>query len=166
MAAKNFTMQERKNKILILTLLTAIFATGNSLAAKKIEETNYFASLRASETNVRSGPGQNYPVKFTFKLRALPIKVISQYDNWSEIEDFQGQSGWVMQSLTSKKRTLIVQTTKEFATLRNKPNDKGRVILELENNVVGDYLKCENSWCAMKIAGKKGWIKASEVFGD
>ncbi len=206
MAAKNFTMQERKNKFLkilldcrallckarndglnqeiknknqfwiaaslkLLAMMAmffslTIFNSNVALAAKKIEEVNYFASLRAGETNVRSGPGQNYPIKFIFKLRAIPIKVISEYDNWIEIEDFQGQSGWVMQSLVSKKRNLIVQTTKEFVALRNKPSEKGRVILELENNVIGDYLKCENSWCAMKVAGKKGWIKKSEVFGD
>jgi SH3-like domain-containing protein len=150
-----------------LTFLAATLLASNSFAApKQIEEVNYFASLRASETNVRSGPGQNYPVKFTFKSRAVPVRVISEYDNWNEIEDFEGHSGWVTQSLLTKKRTFLVRISKSFTNMHAKPNEKSRVIFRLENNVIGDYLKCEENWCAMKIENKKGWVKKEDIFGD
>ncbi|OFW80037.1 MAG: hypothetical protein A2887_00250 [Alphaproteobacteria bacterium RIFCSPLOWO2_01_FULL_40_26] len=146
-------------------LLSLYFVVSPAFAAKQISEVNYFASLRSNETNIRSGPGQNYPVKFTFKLRGLPVHVISEYDNWSEIEDYEGQSGWAMQSLLTKKRTLMALTTKDFINMHSKPNEKSRIILRLENNVIGDYLKCVDEWCAMKMESKKGWVQKSEVFG-
>lgn len=176
MAEKNFMTQSQKNSYLKssglkISLQKIIFAIALLLpltataAPKQIEEVNYFASLRAGETNVRSGPGQNYPVKFTFKMRAIPVRVVSEYDNWNEIEDFEGQSGWVTQSLLTKKRTMLVRITKEFTKMHSKPSEKSRALLYLENNVVGDFIKCEGLWCAMKVEGKKGWVKKADLFG-
>ncbi len=154
----------------IFSFLTALaillFALPSiSFAAKKIDEVNYFASLRSSETNVRSGPGQNYPIKFTYKLRGIPVRVISEYDNWNEIQDYEGQSGWVTQSLLTKKRTLMVRTSKSFVNMHSKTNAKSRILYRLENNVIGDYLKCAEDWCALKVSGKKGWVEKTDLFG-
>lgn len=152
-------------KIIISSFLFFLL-NNTSFAARTIEKVDYFSSLRANETNVRSGPGQNYPIKFTFKLRNVPVHVISEYDNWNEIEDYEGQSGWIAQSLLTKRRTLMVRTNKKFVNLYSKNNEKSPVLLHLENNVIGDYLKCIKDWCGIKIDGTKGWIKKSDVFGD
>ncbi len=152
----------------LLFALTAILffeLTAPAHASRAITEVNYFASLRAAETNVRAGPGQNYPIKFTFKLRGLPVRVINEYDNWNEIEDFDGQTGWVTQSLLTKKRTLMVRTTKTFINMHSKNNEKSRIIFRLENNVIGDYLKCLDDWCGIKVNNKKGWVPKGELFG-
>ncbi len=176
MVEKNFVIQNLKSNRLkssglkssflkIIFSVALLLPLASYAAPKQIQEVNYLASLRAAETNVRSGPGQNYPVKFTFKMRAIPVRVVSEYDNWNEIEDFEGQSGWVTQSLLTKKRTLLVRITKQFTKMHAKPSEKSRTILQLENNVVGDFLKCEGLWCAMKVEGKKGWVKKSDLFG-
>ena len=135
-------------------------------ALREVEEKNYFSSLRSAETNVRAGPGQHYPVKFTFKAKAVPVRVINEYDNWCEIEDYEGQSGWVSQNLLTKKRMLLVRTSKPFIDMYSKNNEKSRVIFHLENNVTSEYLKCVENWCAIKVNDKKGWVRRSEVFGD
>jgi SH3-like domain-containing protein len=153
-----------KKFALIFLLTFANFSA--AFATQQVHEVNYFASLRANETNVRSGPGQNYPLKFTFKLRAIPIRVISEYDNWNEIQDYEGHTGWVMQSLLTKKRTVMVLTKNSFINLHSKPSEKSRVIFRLENYVIGDYIKCIDEWCGVKINGKKGWIKRSEMWGE
>lgn len=150
----------------LTNILIAVFISSPSLATNRtIQEVDYYASLRAAETNVRAGPGQNYPIKFTFKLRGIPMHVINEYDNWSEIEDYEGQTGWVMQSLLTKKRTLMVRTSKPFINMQSKNSEKSRVVLHLENNVIGDYMKCPDEWCAIKVSGKKGWVKRSDIYG-
>jgi len=154
-----------KNIFRIIFVL-AIFVAKNSFAAERlVEEKNYFASLRGAETNVRAGPGQNYPIKFSFKARFVPVRVISEYDNWNEIEDYEGQSGWVSQSLLTKKRTLLIRTNKEFVNMYSKNNEKARVLYHLENHVIGEYLKCAEGWCALKVNDKKGWVRGVDVFG-
>jgi len=153
-------------KKILLTILFLCLSSSAFADLREVEEKNYFSSLRSAETNVRAGPGQNYPIKFTFKAKAVPVRVINEYDNWCEIEDYEGQSGWVSQNLLTKKRMLLVRTSKPFIDMYSKNNEKSRVIFHLENNVTGEYLKCVDNWCAIKVNDKKGWVKNGEVFGD
>ncbi len=153
-------------KKILLTILFLCLSFSAFADLREVEEKNYFSSLRSAETNVRAGPGQNYPIKFTFKAKAVPVRVINEYDNWCEIEDYEGQSGWVSQNLLTKKRMLLVRTSKAFIDMYSKNNEKSRVIFHLENNVTGEYLKCVDNWCAIKVNDKKGWVKNGEVFGD
>ncbi|HLD77314.1 MAG TPA: SH3 domain-containing protein [Rickettsiales bacterium] len=150
---------------IIKIIVILILLPSQLFAMRKVEEQNYFASLRASETNVRAGPGQHYPVKFTFKAKNLPVRVISEYDNWNEIEDYEGQTGWVNQSLLTKKRSLLIRTTQNFINMYSKSNEKSRVIYHLENHVIGDYIGCETRWCLIRINDKKGWVLKSAMFG-
>lgn len=148
-----------------LTFCFCLIFSQLSFSSQTIQKTDYFASLRSLETNVRAGPGQNYPVKFSYKIKGIPVRVINEYDNWNEIEDYEKQTGWVSQSLLTKKRTVMVQTEKSFINMHNKNSEKSRIVYRLENNVIGDYLKCLNNWCGIKINGKKGWVEKAEIFG-
>lgn len=152
-------------KLLAIGCWLLVFSS-SAFAAQKIQETNYYASFRANETNVRAGPGQNYPVKFTYKIKGVPVRVISEYDNWNEIEDYEKQTGWVSQSLLTKKRTAMVLIDRDFINMYSKPNAKSRVLFHLENFVIGDFLGCkEEGWCNIKIQGKKGWVKEDDIYG-
>ncbi len=152
-------------KVVILFFLLFLFFQNPVKAFNKPIEQNYFASLRSSETNVRAGPGSQYPIKFTFKLRGIPVKVISEYDNWNEIKDYEGETGWVSQNLITKKRTVLVKTNKSFVNLYAKPSSKSKVVLRLENDVAGDFIKCGLEYCGIKVVGKKGWISKKEIWG-
>lgn len=148
----------------LLLFICLIFSTP-TFAAQKIQEVNYYASFRAPETNVRAGPGQNYPVKFTYKLKGVPVRVISEYDNWNEVEDYEKQTGWISQSLLTKKRTAMIQTTRDFINMHAKASEKSRVLFHLENFVIADFLGCQDDWCNIKIQGKKGWVKKDNIYG-
>ena len=148
--------------IFLLTFLMCFDVYG----ARQIEEQNYFASIRASKANIRSGPGQHYPIKFTFNARNIPVHVVAEYDNWNEIKDYQGSTGWVNKSLLTKRRSLMVITSSDQINMHNKPDDKSRTILYLKNFVIGDYLECQKGWCKMKINGKKGWVRTNHIFGN
>lgn len=153
-----------KYYLFLLILFNLIFVD-KLYSAKQIQQVNYFSSLRASETNVRSGPGQNYPIKFIYKLKGIPVRVISEYDNWYEIEDYDGQTGWITQSLVTKKRTLMVYSKKPSIEMRRKPKIDSHLVFRLENFVIAEYLKCQEQFCAVKINGKKGWVEKNDVFG-
>ncbi|MCE3254728.1 MAG: SH3-like protein [Rickettsiaceae bacterium] len=168
MAAKLIIKEEMvkmaRNSFLYF-LLALFLSSHQALAFDKPVEQNYFASFRSNETNVRAGPGSQYPIKHIFKLHGLPVKVISEYDNWSEVKDYDGDTGWVNQNLITKKRTLLVRTTKSFINVYAKPTEKSKILLRLENNVVGDFIKCNLEYCGIKVAGKKGWVSKKEIWG-
>jgi len=157
--------QNRMKITFSANILCFIILINSSFAAPQIHEVNYFASLRSPETNVRSGPGLSYPVKFTFQQTGLPVHVISEYDNWSEVRDYEGQTGWIANSLITKKRTLVIRTNKDFINMHKKYNTKSSILYRLENNVIGDYIRCLEDWCAIEVQNKKGWVERNEVFG-
>jgi SH3-like domain-containing protein len=154
----------RKSSFLTFFIVLYIFSQ-DIFATQQIQEVDYFASLRSNETNIRSGPGSNYPIKFTFKLRNLPVRIVSEYDNWCEIEDYEGSRGWVAQNLITKKRHLMTFSKKNIIDIHIKKNETSKVIFHLENYVIGEYLKCEEYWCALKINDEKGWILSSDLYG-
>ena len=60
-----------------------------------------FVSLKASQANLRIGPGTTYPVEWTYVKRGLPLEIIQEYDNWRRVRDADGTEGWVSQALLS-----------------------------------------------------------------
>ena len=71
-------------KLLILLLLTFIFPI--NIFAK---ENSYYLILKNNEVKVRYGPGFDYPIKFVYKKKYLPIKVIDKKENFRRIIDFK-----------------------------------------------------------------------------
>ncbi len=151
--------------IFLLILILFIISFSSPIYASKSNSFSYFASLRSSETNVRSGPGRLYPIKFTYKIKNIPILITDEYDNWNEIKDYEGQTGWINKSLITKKRSLMIRTSKSFAKMYKSNNNKSKVIYKLENNVIGDYIECVKNWCKIEIEGKKGWVEKNDLFG-
>jgi SH3-like domain-containing protein len=59
-----------------------------------------------------------------------------------------------------------VRSAKTNIDMHSKNNEKSRILFRLENNVVLEYLSCDDVWCNVKIKNKKGWVKADEVYGN
>ncbi|MDA7705328.1 SH3 domain-containing protein [Rickettsiales bacterium] len=133
--------------------------------ASRLKERDYFASLRSSKTNIRFGPGMNYDIKHVFRLKSMPIKVTAEYENWVEIEDFEGDDGWVNKNLITKRRTAMVKTDLNFINLHKSNFSKSKTILRLENNVILDMIKCIEDWCKIKVSGERGWVQKDEIWG-
>ena len=60
-------------KIIIITIVFFSFFS-NSISI----ESNYFLSLKNKKVNVRYGPGFDYPIKYIYKKKFLPVKVIDK----------------------------------------------------------------------------------------
>jgi len=70
-------------------------------------EDNFFLSLKNQEVNLRQGPSFEYPIKFTYKKRYLPVIIIDRSETWREIKDFENNFGWIHISQLSKKKSAI-----------------------------------------------------------
>lgn len=168
MVIANLTfMRKSLVKILVkfLWFLGFLLVFSNNLWALEFEETNYFATIKANKANIRTGPGKNYQTKFTYNMRYLPVKVVSKYDNWNEIEDYEGERGWINQNLLSLKRTIMVRTAKSFINMYSAATTKSRILLKLEDKVVAKFIGCKDSWCKIEIRNKSGWVQKSDIWG-
>ena len=124
-----------------------------------------FVSLRATEVNMRAGPGVRYPVDWVYRRRNLPVEVIAEFGTWRQVRDVQGTQGWVHQSMLSNRRMISV--TGQRRSLRQKANSDSPAVAELEAGVVGALLACPegSGWCKMEFGEVSGWLRRVEFWG-
>tara|TARA_Y100001970_G_C13689994_1_gene581923 strand:+ start:168 stop:608 length:441 start_codon:yes stop_codon:yes gene_type:complete len=123
---------------------------------------NYFLMLKNSKVNVRMGPGLDYPVKFIYKKKYLPVKVIDQKENFRKIIDHKKNSGWIHISQLKKVNSVIVLSNR---ILFKKPTINSKPIANIENGKLFILEKCKKDWC--KVSGKNysGWFNIDDVWG-
>ena len=126
------------------------------------EENNYFLSLKQDKVYVRYGPGKNYPIKYVYKKKFLPIKVIDKKDNFRRIIDHKKNSGWIHQIMLRKLNSLIVLEEK----IVFKKNSKfSKPLVKLEKGRLVIIKKCLPNWCRIETGNYSGWIETKNVWG-
>lgn len=148
--------------------LLAAFADAPARAADQGESGQRlprFVSLRATQVNLRSGPGVRYPIEWVYLQRDLPVEVIQEFDHWRKIRDWEGTEGWVHRSMLSGNRAIRVVGT--VAPLRAQPQAESPVVAQLEGGVVGRLVACpENSaFCRIEAGGYSGWLPRAAFWG-
>ena len=129
----------------------------------KANESRYFVMLKNSKVNVRYGPGFEYPIKYIYKKKYLPIKVIDKKENFRRIIDQKNNSGWIHTSQLTKNKSFILLENKILfskATKYSKPIAKissGRLLLKK---------KCKLRWCKVKTDKYIGWVEIDNIWGN
>ena len=57
------------------------------------QESDYFLMLKYNEVNVRYGPSKDDQIKFIYKKKYLPLKVIDKKENFRKIIDHKNNGG-------------------------------------------------------------------------
>jgi len=122
-----------------------------------------FVSFKASEVNLRVGPGQRFPIEWVYRRVGYPVEVIAEFDLWRQIRDVDGTTGWVHQSLLSGRRTALVHGG--MRTLRAEPDDAAEGVALAEPGVQVDLALCQGDWCEVKSEAYVGWLKRAELWG-
>lgn len=149
-----------------LILATALLA-GTAAPAPAARKLPYWASLRASEVMMRTGPGRNFPADWLYRRPGLPVKVIKTYavahSEWRRIEDPDGTQGWVQANLLSDARTALV--VGDTRPMHERPDAASPLLWRAEAGVVGRISACANGWCRFDVRGQGGFIQAGHVLG-
>ena len=145
-------------KNLIISLILISFSQINSTYSNEI-----FLSLKKNKVNVRYGPGFDFPVKYYYEKKNLPIKQIDQKDNFRRIIDYKKNSGWIHVSQLKKVNSVI--TTKD-KILFKKSTIFSEPIAKIEKGRLLIIKKCEDKWCKIRTQKFEGWIKKNNLWGD
>jgi SH3-like domain-containing protein len=122
-----------------------------------------FLSLKKSKVNVRYGPSFDFPIKYIYKKKNLPLQQIDKKENWRRVIDSKNNSGWVHWSQLKKVNSVIVLEDKimfKKSTVFSKPIakiKKGRLLV---------IKKCENNWCKVKTKNFTGWVNKDNLWGS
>ena len=123
---------------------------------------NYYLMLKNSKVNVRIGPGLDYPVKFIYKKKHLPVKVVDKKENFRKIIDHKKNSGWIHISQLKKVNSVIVLSNR---ILFKKPSFNSRPIANIDTGRLLVLKKCKKDWCEVSGQIYKGWINMDNVWG-
>lgn len=154
--------------VLAVTLAPAAVAAQDQQSAHELGQVTKlpiprYVSLRASEVNVRRGPGLDYRIDWVFQRAGLPVRIIDEYQNWRRIADSDNAGGWVYHALLTGRRTALV--TDPEAVLRAGPSDTAAVEARAEQGVVAALRQCRPDWCEVEAAGHRGWVRKSAIWG-
>ena len=141
----------------LVLILLAIFFSKTAFA-----ENNYFLMLKNNKVNVRYGPGFDYPIKYIYKKKNLPIKVIDKKENFRRIIDFKNNSGWIHTSQLKKAKSFILL---EDQLLFSKPTKYSKPMLKIAKGRLLLIKKCKKNWCRVKTEEYMGWLKVENIWG-
>ena len=122
-----------------------------------------FLSLKKNKTNVRYGPGLDYPIKYIYRKINLPVKQIDKKENWRRVIFLDNNSGWIHWSQLKRSNSVI--TTKEKILFR-KPSNFSEPIAKLEKGRLLVIKKCIKEWCNITTNKYTGWIKIKNIWGS
>ena len=126
-------------------------------------ESKKFLSLKNNEVNLRQGPSFEYPIKFIYKKKYLPVEVLDKSETWRKIKDFKNNSGWIHISQLSKKKSAL--NIKNNSVLYKKPTIYSKPIAKLEIGRLVLIKKCQAKWCKITSGDFKGWVFKSSLWG-
>tara|TARA_B100000315_G_C14389640_1_gene501302 strand:- start:52 stop:501 length:450 start_codon:yes stop_codon:yes gene_type:complete len=139
-----------------------LFITFFFISIASANENDYYLILKNNKVNVRYGPGFNYQIKYIYKKKNLPIKVIDKKENFRRIIDFKKNSGWIHISQLKKGKSVILLKNQ---ILFKKPTKYSKPILKIAKGRLLLVKKCKKKWCRVKTENYTGWIKSEKVWG-
>ena len=141
---------------------TLFFFKDKKVSFASAIENNYFLSLKNKKVNVRYGPSFDYPIKYIYKKKLLPVEVIDTKENFRRIIDHKKNSGWIHISQLKKSSSIIVLEDK---IVFKKASKFSKPIVKLEKGRLAIVKKCTSDWCKIEIDKFNGWIKNNSVWG-
>jgi SH3-like domain-containing protein len=149
--------------IVALTIAICLLAAPVTQAAEKGLPVPRFVTLRSNQVNVRTGPGEQYPIEWVFTRKSMPVEIVAEFQNWRKIRDVDGTEGWVYERMVAGRRTVIVRG--QVRALYDEPRPDAGIVARAEPGVIATLLECQATWCRVETGGVKGWLHRDEIWG-
>ena len=133
------------------------------LFVQSINAEEKFLSLKKNKTNVRYGPGIDYPIKYIYRKVNLPVKQIDKKENWRRVIFLDNNSGWIHWSQLMPSNSIIAIEEK---ILFKKPSNLSEPLARLEKGRLLVIKKCVDEWCNIITDDYTGWIKVKSIWGS
>jgi SH3-like domain-containing protein len=159
------------NKALLLAAMATVFLLaacdrpGEAVCdTPSLQPVPRFLSLEYNEINARNGPGEDHRILWTWYARGMPVEVIAETSDWRRVRGPDGAAGWVhKRGLIGTQAVMRVKPGQ--VALLAEPREGARVVAWLNPKAVATLETAEGDWRKVKAGGRKGWVKASEVWG-
>jgi SH3-like domain-containing protein len=140
------------------------------LYATSAQDSMVYRSFRVESVNIRSGPGMNFPLRWTLKnCKGIPVRVLRTFDQWLYIKDSEKCEGWVRKTAVRPKMSGIV--VNPLVSLKKKPEENSSTIAFLSKGCIGRVLKKDQRWYYLEFQDSvsadiyKGWVQQKNLWG-
>ncbi len=127
----------------------------------------YYASIRKDRVNLRTGPGERFPIEWVYQERGYPVEVIDQFDIWRQVREADGTIGWMHRTMLGRQRTALVR---EEGVLTVDPDGK-KVVAVVQQGTIGNIERCPKggSYCLLSFQRDgqsiEGWFPRRMIWG-
>ena len=136
-------------------ILAGLFVLGSSGWAAE------YLSVARDGINVRSGPSTNADVLFELPL-GYPLEVVGREGQWVKISDYEGDKGYIIDSLLSKTPYVIVTVAE--CNVRSGPSTKDAVVGNVTKDVIFQRVEVKGEWMKISHPQLTGWIHKTLVW--
>ena len=113
-------------------------------------------AVKADIANIRSGPGLTYDLLWQIE-KYHPLQVVQKKDGWFRFKDFEGDEGWIHQTLVDTTPTVIVRVNR--CNLRSGPGTQHDIAFTVDKGIPFKVLKTDGRWLQVQHAdGDTGWL--------
>lgn len=112
------------------------------------------------------------------------MEVLREHERWRQVRDSDGETGWILRTLISQRRTALVapwvlkERTRRKATattnedsaaqlisMRSGPRDRATPIARLEAGTLVSLKTCDGTWCEVSIGRFSGYVEQDQLWG-
>ena len=147
----------------MIKIISIWFLCLSILGVQLLNAEEIFLSLKKNKTNVRYGPGLDYPIKYIYRKINLPVKQIDKKENWRRVIFLDNNSGWIHWSQLKPSNSIIIVEEKIF--FKN-PSNFSEPFARLEKGRLLVIKNCEDGWCNVTTNNYTGWIRVKNVWGS
>ncbi len=145
---------KQKVKIGMITATIVAFSTMTALAAD-------FVSVVKDGVNLRSGPDTSNQVLFQLPA-GYPLKVLARQGKWIKVSDFEGDKGWIFDSLVSESSYVIVKVKE--CNVRSGPGTNFDKIGSLAREVILKKVESKGEWVKVTHPKITGWLHKNLIW--
>ena len=114
-------------------------------------------AISSTKANIRSGPGTTYEILWQVE-KYYPIEVIRKVGAWYFFKDFEGDTGWIKNTIIDNTKTIITAKGNQV-NVRSGPGTQYDKLFMVERGVPFKVLDQKGMWLNIEHAdGDRGWI--------
>lgn len=148
-------MQLRQlGKILSCTLMTSALVLTTAWAAE-------YMSVAKDGINLRSGPDTKSDVLYQLPA-GYPLEVVEKKGAWLKVTDYEGDKGWIQESMVNKTPHVIVKV--KDGKVRSAPSTTEKVVGNVVKDVILTKVEQKGDWLKVSHPDLGGWIHKDLVW--
>ena len=141
-------------KSIPMSLLASAFALTSALAGE-------YVSVIKDGVNLRSGPNTNAEILFQLPA-GYPLEILSKEGQWLKVSDYEGDKGYITESLVDKSTHVIVKVKE--CKVRSGPSVKDQVVGNGVKDVIFTKTEQKGDWIKVTHPDLTGWVHKDLVW--